>query len=191
MKASRLVLGVFAVVTVAQLAAPASLWWRYERTLREGRAYKFRTAPVDPYDAFRGRYVALRYEQQQGPWRGAGAAERGQTAFATIEEGDDGFARVQGLTPERPAVGDYLRVKVTYPGWGTNAGQVNFAVPFDRYYMEERQAPKAEAAYWRNSPRRGQTNDTTYALVRVKGGRGVIEELFVGGKPIREAIRQP
>jgi hypothetical protein len=45
--------------------------------------------------------------------------------------------------------------------------------------MEERKAPKAEQVYRENSR-------NTYALVRVRDGVGVIEDLFVGDKPIRE-----
>jgi uncharacterized membrane-anchored protein len=55
---------VFAVVGLAQLAVPASLIWKREQTLRHGSVWKFRTAPVDPVDAFRGRYVALEFEAE-------------------------------------------------------------------------------------------------------------------------------
>src|SRR5205085_8475834 len=60
MKPWRLI--VFVLVALAQLAAPGSLIWKRENTLRKGSVWKFRTAPVDPVDAFRGRYVALQFE---------------------------------------------------------------------------------------------------------------------------------
>jgi len=53
---------VFVLVAFAQLAVPGSLIWKREHTLRQGNVWKFRTAPVDPVDVFRGRYVALHFE---------------------------------------------------------------------------------------------------------------------------------
>ncbi len=47
-------LPAFVLVCLVQLAAPASMIWRHERTLANGLPFKFQTAPVDPYDAFRG-----------------------------------------------------------------------------------------------------------------------------------------
>ena len=43
------------VVAAAQLAVPAWMIAGRELTLREGQVFKFRTRPVDPADAFRGR----------------------------------------------------------------------------------------------------------------------------------------
>jgi hypothetical protein len=50
--------------------------------------------------------------------------------------------------------------------------------------MEETKAPAAEKAY-RESNRRGAQD--AYVVLRVRDGAGVIENLFVGGKPIAEA----
>ena len=62
MKSWRLI--VFAVVAAAQLGVPASLMWKREQTLRHGSVWKFRTAPVDPIDAFRGRLIALEFDAE-------------------------------------------------------------------------------------------------------------------------------
>jgi len=176
MKSSRIVLSLFVVVALAQLAVATNQLWRSEWTLRMGKRYKFRTAPVDPYDAFRGRYVALAFEEHEAPWKGESRMRYGDTAFAVLREDAEGFARVSYLTAMRPDNGDYLRVKVGYSG---KSNLVSYTFLFDRFYMEERKAPKAEQAYRENSR-------NTYALVRVRNGIGVIEDLFVGDKPIRE-----
>ena len=54
---NKLRLIIFLVVALAQISVPASMIWKRQRTLREGRLWKFRTAPVDPVDAMRGRYL--------------------------------------------------------------------------------------------------------------------------------------
>lgn len=63
---NRMMLGIFIVVCVAQLLAPVSMIYTHETTLASGKMFKFKTAPVDPADVFRGKYVALRFEDQEG-----------------------------------------------------------------------------------------------------------------------------
>ena len=178
-------MAIFALVATIQLAVPASLIVRHELTLRQGTAYKFKTAPVDPYDAFRGRYVALRFEQNHAPLASGNKWERGQKAYATLATDKDGFAKFTAVSTTPPADKPYLLV---HAGW-LNSSDVNLELPFDRFYMEERIAPAAEQAYRQNN-RRGQTNTTTYALVRIRNGTGVIENLFIGDKPISQFVRE-
>jgi len=45
---------IFALVALAQLYVPAKMVWNQESILEEGTEYKFKTAPVDPNDPFRG-----------------------------------------------------------------------------------------------------------------------------------------
>ena len=185
MKRSKMFWGIFVVVTLLQLAAPVSLIWRYEYTLRTGRAYRFRTAPVDPYDAFRGRYVALQFEQATAPVRHKQPVAYGQRVYAIIEKGQDGFAQFKEATTVRPSTGDYLHVPA---GWmDTHNNTVPLVLPFDRFYMEETTAPQAEQAY-REHSRRSQQD--TYVIVRVRNGRGVIENLYIGDVPMADFVRE-
>ena len=56
---------IFGVVALAQLAVPATMVWQRDQTLKQGRVWKFRTAPVDPVDVIRGRYIALRFTAEE------------------------------------------------------------------------------------------------------------------------------
>jgi uncharacterized membrane-anchored protein len=56
-------------------------------------------------------------------------------------------------------------------------------VPFDRYYMDEKLAPKAEQVY-RDTSRSGRQD--AILNVRVRNGYALIESLEVGGKSIRD-----
>jgi len=178
---------LFVVVALVQLTVAANHLWRSEWTLRTGKPYKFRTRPVDPYDAFRGRYVALAFEQCELPWEGEVPRESFVDSwYAVLSEDANGFAKVLRLTPVRPEGGDFLRVKTTSMTISPDKSNfVRYSFSFDRFYMEERKAPKVERIY-RDNNRWGGTNRTTYAVVRVRNGVGVIEDLFVGDKPIRE-----
>ena len=190
MSRTRILALLFLLVALVQLALPAARIRQYEQTLREGKAFKFRTAPVDPYDAFRGRYVALRFEAGDAAWGEKEVAGHGQKIFALVETGPDGFARFTSASSHRPASGDFLEAKSSYSA-GDNRVRVD--VPFDRFYMAEKIAPDAERAYREHSAN-GRERDA-YAIVRIRDGVGVIEQVFVGDKPLaaaaREAAQQP
>jgi len=183
---TKILFSLFVAVAAVQLAVPVSQIWKHEDILRTGTVYKFKTAPVDPYDAFRGRYVALRFADTQAPVRRGESLDRRATAYVTLRPDADGFAQFGELTATVPATGDYLRVETT---WGTGTNR-QFRLPFDMFFMDESKAPKAEDAYRQFGNRRGgQTNAPTYAVVRVKNGRGVIEDLCITGVPVREFLR--
>jgi uncharacterized membrane-anchored protein len=59
MKKLQFALMLFAVLSFFQLGMPVWMIANREMTLRDGKQFRFRVAPVDPYDAFRGRFVAL------------------------------------------------------------------------------------------------------------------------------------
>jgi hypothetical protein len=138
---SKVRLWLFAAMALLQLAVPAGMILSRERTLAQGEAFKFRTAPVDPYDAFRGRYVSLRIENAVAAWPQAKAAAYGQTVYATIETGNDGFARFGAASLSRPKDKPYLKVQA---GVANDKGGISLELPFDRFYMEETKAPTAE-----------------------------------------------
>jgi uncharacterized membrane-anchored protein len=168
---------IFALVAFAQLAVPASLIWKRERTLREGRVWKFRTAPVDPVDAFRGRYIALKFEaegQEISPPPDVKFYER---VFVTLRENGEGFAEIDQVSPARPEGDDFIEAQL--------AGKT-VSLPFDKYWVTERDAPAAETAY-RAQTRRDKRN--AYVTVRVFRGDAALEQLYLDGVPLGEYLR--
>ncbi|MEK7274464.1 MAG: GDYXXLXY domain-containing protein [Candidatus Desantisbacteria bacterium] len=182
MKKTRYIIGLFLCVVLIQIAVPISKIVRWEMTLQNGQQFRFRTAPVDPYDAFRGRYVALQIEQNIAPVTEGVKLIRNQMVYAQIEESEQGFAKFVKVTLHRPQGSAYLKAKVQY----LTGDKVVLCLPFDRYYMEEKIAPAAETAYRKHS--RKDVQDA-YVTVRVKSGFAVLEKLYVGEKTIEEYIK--
>ncbi len=185
MNKRNLILIGLAVVVVLQLAVPAWMILERERTLREGQVFKFKTRPVDPADAFRGRYVFLSLEPDAVKVPDAGAWRYGQKAFAVLGTGTDGFVLVKRLERTRPAGESALQVRVS---WADNlAGSLHINWQgLDRYYMTEKKAPAAETAYREHSRR---TNQDCAITVRVLGSVGVIENLFIEDQPIQAWLK--
>jgi uncharacterized membrane-anchored protein len=175
---------ILAIAAVVQLAVPASMILKREHALAHGQAFKFRTAPVDPYDAFRGRYVALRFNQQTVELPPEHDFKRNEKVYALIKEDEDGFARFSDISREYPEEAACLRTKIRY----TSGTTVHLRLPFDRFYMEESEAPEAERIYRQNSAR---SNRNAYVQIRVENGFGVIEDLYINEVPIRECLADP
>ena len=94
----RLALGLFLCLALVQLAVPASMLVRRELTLQYGRQYRFQTAPVDPYDPFRGRYVALALQANTAPTLPGIQLTSGQRVYAMLTEDAAGFATIASLS---------------------------------------------------------------------------------------------
>jgi uncharacterized membrane-anchored protein len=185
----KILFALYTALAIVQLGVPAGQIWRHEDVLRNGVIYKLRTAPVDPYDAFRGRYVALNYADTVAPPRSGENLAPQSTAYVALRKDKDGFAQFSELSATPPVEGDYLRVEYLYSRDAGTTG-AHFRLPFNRYYMEESKAPRAETAYWKHGNRRNQKDNTTYVTVRIKNGRGVIENLFIQDKPILEFLAE-
>ena len=174
---------LFVALAAVQLAVPASIIVGRQTTLANGRVFKFRTAPVDPYDPFRGRFVALRLDPDTALSPEGERLDPGQRVHALLEEDEDGFARIAVLSTTRPDGDGYITARVDR----ISGRDVHLRWPVDRYYLDEELAPKAEGIYWQNSRREERKACVT---VRVRRGKAVLEELYIEDVPIVEYVRR-
>ncbi|MGI6100286.1 MAG: GDYXXLXY domain-containing protein [Lentisphaerae bacterium] len=206
----RRMLTIALIGLVAQFGVMGFMIMQREIALRNGVECRFLTAPVDPYDAFRGRYVSLNLTENNRMLCDREYA-RGQRIYVIIGNGTNGYSRIERLAP-RPGPDDiYIRTRVAYcwpeyreiPAITNNTAlarrshgrrhvltgkyQVHAKLPLDRYYMEEKLAPEAERAYQNASRRDSQPG---VLVVRVWRGMAVIEDLELGGRPIRDVARE-
>ena len=170
---------LLAVVVILQVSAPLYMVWHWEDVLKNGQAFRWATAPVDPYDLLRGRYIDLRFQEQKGPLVGDFLMEGRQQAYALLEE-RSGQVFISGVSAQEPKDKLFVRVKVLYID---NNRIAHVEVPFKRYYMPEHLAPVAEQAYRNSAGKDG------VALIRIKDGYGAIEEVYIGDKTIYEYLQ--
>jgi uncharacterized membrane-anchored protein len=173
---------VYSIMLATQLIIPGSMIFQNEAVLRTGNPYKFKTAPVDPYDAMRGKYVALSVVAADVTYDGKRDIKPGQIVYPILEQDADGFARFKAVAFTRPLIGDYIEAKA---GWISN-GKLRLQLPFDRYYMNEYKAQQAQDLYRKYSTK---NNQDAYVVVMVSKGRAVIKDLYVAGKPIAELAK--
>ena len=155
----------------------------HEMTLRKGEVHRFQTAPVDPFDAFRGQYVALNFNAfDTSNWRShADDLSKGKKwCYVQIGTDTNGLAFIERVSLKRDVPSPYLKVRISKWRRGVE-------LPFTRYYMPERLAPEAEKAYL-EANRSGKRNAA--AVVRIWKGRAVIEDLEIEGVPVREFLER-
>jgi uncharacterized membrane-anchored protein len=168
---------------LVQLAVPASMILGREMTLRDGQQFRFRTAPVDPYDPFRGRFVALNLDAASVPLPKDMKLKYRQKVLVRLAVDEAGFAYCRDIVSKPTQEGTYLTARVQ--SW--NKKTVRLQLPFDRYYAEEDLAPEIERAYRAHSRRSKQE---AFITVRVRDGHGVLEELYIADLPVAEYLRQ-
>lgn len=170
----------FMLLIVVQIVFVSTIIIRHEGIFKYGKIFKFRCAPVDPYDAFRGRYVAIKIREQDVPCENPSSFSSGEIAYAIITPDKDGFVKFSNLRHKSPDKDeDYLKVKVV----GVYDENVGIKVPFDRFYMKEDIAPRAESVYRHSSK-------DAFLLVRIFNGDATIENFMIGDKPIVEFIKE-
>ena len=158
-------LSVLIITILVQIFIPVYMIWGKYDVLKNGEEVKIRIAPVDPYDAFRGRYVSLWYEYDLDYNQ-----RHGKYGILGID--GDGFATVKEVRREQPKGELYLTSKDEY----------YFDIPIDRYYMEETLAPQTEKML--------SGEKEAYVTVRIKGDKSVISGLYIDGKPVEEILEK-
>ena len=160
----KLLLPALIAVIIIQLSVPVYMIFDKYDTLRTGEEFKFLVLPVDPYDAFRGRYVSLNLRQD---------ILYGGGKYGLISVDSDGFAYIESITDEKPQTGAYIK----------SGSRDWFIIPVDRYYMDEKLAPMADSL-----TRQRDLDENAYVAVRVKNGKIVVSGLFIGGTAIEDII---
>lgn len=183
MKSYKLLLGiVFGVLCLAQIGVVLFQIMSYEKILKEGESFYFKVLPLDPYDPFRGRYVTLRFANATQAPISQGQSKENQSLGYAILEHQEKFDSVKEITFVKPQMGSFLEVNIHENRQKNASSMVYFSLPFDRFYMREDVAPKAEKVL------RLRSGVEVKAKLKVLNGKGVIEELLVGEIPLSEFV---
>lgn len=186
----------FGVLCVAQLGVIVFQIMSYERALKEGEVFYLNVLPLDPYDPFRGRYVMLRFDSNatKAPLAKGETMQELPKAYALFEHHEANDV-IKEVSFSKPRSGHFLEVAVNaslqkgrsiYKNTKMDsADTVYFSLPFDRFYMREELAPKAEKVL------RQSSGVKVRAKLRILEGKGVIEDLMVADTPLGQYVQTP
>ncbi|MDY8136423.1 GDYXXLXY domain-containing protein [Aquimarina sp. 2201CG5-10] len=175
---------LFILVALVQIFVPAQIIWNNNDTITSGKAYRFKTIPIDPTDPFRGKYITLRYDMDSYIISDT-TYVKGDEIYVYIQNDDQGFAMIHSISKE-PLNNklDYVIAEVT----GNYNNKVKFKLPFNRFYLEETKAPKAEKAY--AEANRNNYLENVYGLVYIKNDTAVLEDVIINCVSISEYVNQ-
>lgn len=188
----KIIFPIFIVIALIQLSIPVKSIYDQEQILSHGKEFKFQTAPVDPNDPFRGKYIALRFKENAIRVSSYQDWEKGQEVFVVITENKEGFASpLRTLLKEPTNEKHYLTAKIQ--NVKTNKDQFNHIIdkeitiqyPFNRYYMEETKAKAAEDLYRKST---SDSKTSTYALVNLKNGKATLKDVMINDTSIKDAV---
>ena len=106
---------LFILLALVQLYVPAMMILRREEIIATGSEYKFETAPVDPYDPFRGRYITLNFQETRVPVTDLSDWKEGDVVYAVLGTDEEGLAIFTEALKSPPDTSqDYLTTQVEY-----------------------------------------------------------------------------
>lgn len=198
----KLLLALFLLTLTVGLYYPAAKIIRFEFPLAPPAVVRFNATLYDPYDPFRGRYVAISARQAQlTVAREAGSEhmldlDRSSRLYAVVEPDEKGMAKVVDLVkkPQKGKINLRLdRYSVYFrsrekDSTGYDTYQITF--PFNRFYMNEKLAPEAERAFMQ-ATRGGGAEGRCQIVVKIyRDGSYAIDDMEIGGMPIHEFLRK-
>jgi uncharacterized membrane-anchored protein len=200
---------LFAAMVLAQWWVPVDMITGSNRILEEGIPMKFRCAPVDPNDPFRGKYIVLDFDISRFDMDTLHGFERGQKVYISFIKDSLGFDVIKEVsTDPLKSKGPYLTTNIDYINRNntfvvveqidsTDAeeenlnkvemDEISLDLPFRRFYLEESKAPVAEDLY-----RTGISDTTgrTYGLVYLLNGEARIKDVIIRDTSILERLRR-
>ncbi len=176
----------FALVVLVQLGAAGWMIGRWERILTQGEVMRLECQPIDPLDAFRGRYVELNVKRTEVTGTMENPIGIHEPAFVSYDLDSHGYAQFTTVNRERPETGNYLRCRVNFHPHIPRNATYEVIFPFTKYFMNERLAPHAEEVF-RNATRGSAQG---YLKVRVLNGKAVLEDVYVGDKPLGDLAKE-
>ena len=185
MNNKKVILAAFILLALVQLYVPAKMILEREKILEKGVEFKFKTAPIDPNDPFRGKYINLQYENNVIEIQNEDEWFSGEDIYVILAKDNNGFAKIKSVSKTKPSE-DLLFVKAKVSFISTDDSQkLTVDYPFDRYYMEESKAVEAENLYRKSLT---DTSQNVYALVKIKDGEAVLKDVLINDVSIRDIL---
>ncbi len=180
------ILLLFFIVALVQLYVPAKMIINYETIIRSGEPYKFRIAPVDPLDPFRGKYITLDFKDVTAQVPDPQAWRNNEKIYVELTTDPKGYAIIRSVSKTKPAHSNFIEAKVGFIG-STNDKNLFVKYPFDRFYMEETKASGAETIY-REAAR--DPAQVAYALVYVHKGDASLTDVLINDVSIQKIVEE-
>jgi hypothetical protein len=178
--------GVFVVAALAQWLVPLAGVWQHERIIAQGAAVRLECAAPDPYDPFRGRFLAVRPAEIERPAPSGMPEGITVPVWATLVADEHGLSRIASLALEPVSGPTVIRLAARLSEERNGVKTVMIRWPLDRFYLNERLAPNADRLF----AERLRGDKPPVAEIRLLDGKAVLTDVLLDGVSIRETVKQ-
>ncbi|MCB9680217.1 MAG: GDYXXLXY domain-containing protein [Alphaproteobacteria bacterium] len=167
-------LAVLVAALVAQQLFLVWTVWQGERTVSEGVVVRLALRGADPVDPIRGRYVTFQVLEDRPRAPDTTWCDTESRLVVVFGQGDDDMATVTEVRTTPPTTGAWMYAE---PVRWDAADDCRASLGLDRFYLNEADAPLADAAL-----REASAERPGWLEVSLSGGRAVITALVVDGQ---------
>ena len=186
MFSKKIILLLFIIMALVQLFVPANMIISAETIMKNGRPFKFRIAPVDPLDPFRGKYITLDFKDITAQVPDPEAWHNNEKVYVELTTDPNGYAVIRTVSKTKPSHSDFVTAKAGFIG-STKEKKIFVKYPFDRFYMEETKASGAETIY-REAAR--DPAQIAYALVYIHNGEAALTDVLINEVSIQKIVEE-
>lgn len=185
MKPNKLVFVAFAVVAMAQLFVPGWMISTMADIAKTGNEFIFKVRHNRAGASLNGNYVWLSFEANKFKVADKKAWDNNQGVFVTFEKDNQGFARVQSVTKEKPVASrDWVKARAFLNNKDSSFLRLNF--PFSNYYVPDVNTREAEKKF------NETINDSTRIItlkINIRENQFLAGELMVDSMKYSEFVR--
>ncbi len=161
------------IILAIQLIVPAGKILRYQNTLKKGTPYKFRVKSYDLKKLEMGRYIYLNYIFDYPADKMIDPLSR----YGVLTVNNEGYAELAEISMTAPdSSKDFILISMRH-----NTPYIDF----NRYYIDSRLSVKSAQG---DLSRLLKQSAVIQADLRVYKGRAVIENIFLDGIPLIDAL---
>jgi len=132
--------------------------------LMTGNKIVLATQPVDPFDPFRGQYMAINYEISR--ILDVESFEVGDVIYVSLKEDSEGIWRKESISKVKPLKGDFIRGKIK----SASGNNVWIEYGIEQFFFERH----AELP----------TRNITVEVSVANSGRAMLSKMLYNGEPI-------
>lgn len=171
-------------VAMLQLLFLLGLLYDYEQTKKEGKLFRLELEAYDPYDMFRGNYVALQFKEDRVKVPQFQPRWEEKFYVKLMKDPKTGFDRPVKVSQQFPGGDDWVEVRNS-GGSVIDGTDTTLLISFmqDRFFMNEDRVKKADEAL------RKAASDSTkrcWAEIRVRKGTAIITDVKIDGKSLKD-----
>ena len=190
MKTSRLIIGTFILVALAQLFVPLQMISKQAGFAETGTVFKFRTENRFNPDFngigsdITGKFIWLKFREDHIKIGDKKYWEKIHNAYVIFATDSDGFAKIKSVVTLRPLdTQDWVRARINV-NW-KDSTRLQLFFPFNNYYIQDIQIRKVESVV-KNSL--CDTLKTNYLKIKIKENQFTAGDLIIDGVPFKERI---